>query len=321
MLRTRDRNMFFKRKRRYSRKRTYRKSYRRKRTGTNRRLGVAKPGYVRNYRRAAIAGKARRVTGKKLAKTVPSKRFITYQSVDTFTNGAGTTDRTQVFMPMGHTSQSVTNASGRWDYQSNFRGEKIYLTGIKLNMFLASTQNEDYYIRIMCFWCTADMDLYNVMVGTGDPTAAFVSTASLGNNTTNKNDMPLRPLDVPYGLAGGYPDWVLMTSRPNPLYPGKLLYDKVHKITLTGYNPVAATTNPTKFLKLWFPFNKEFEWNSYCFGDDAAQSVNPLANTPNYGKFGQPVFFLTYMNAEVLSGFTQRAFDMSMESRVYFRDV
>jgi len=320
-------SVYYLRMRSRFRRRRFRRSFTRvpvhkrpRRRATNRRMGVAKPGYVRNYRRAAIAGKSRRFTPRKMASAVPSKRTITTQSVANMTNSASTSDRSMIFMPMGHMFQSTTDANGRFDSQSTFRGEKIYLTGIKLNIFLNSTQNEDYYVRILGFWCTDDMDLFTAMVGTADPTANWVNTASVANATSVKNNNTLRFLDVPYGSAG-YPDFQNITARANPLYPGKLLYDKVHKLTLTGYNTIAATTNPTKYIQLWFPFNKLFEWNSYGFGDDYAQAINPLQATPNFGKYGQPVFVMYYLNGEALSGNTQRKFDFSMESRIYFRDI
>lgn len=319
--------MFFRHRRRFFRRRRRFKSRFKRRTSNfriARRIGVAKRGFVRNYRKAAFASRSRRLTVRKIGALLPAKRYYFFINNTTQTNGAVTTDRGAVFMPMGKMVQGQATAGKLFDGQATFNGIKILLTGIKMQLLLSTEGNyEDFYVRMMCFWCTQDENFWGNIAG--DPTAGWTTTASVANTIGTKlaqtQGMPYQFLDLPYGGAG-YPDFATITARPNPNYPGKLLYDRVMKMTLTGYNTVGNSTNPTRLHRVWLPFNKEFEWDVSPAQEDGGGSVaQPLLTAPNFGKYGQPVFVLYYVNAEALSGGTQRALTWSTDCRIYFRDV
>lgn len=144
---------------------------------------------------------------------------------------------------------------------------------------------------------------------------------------TNVGPPSARFFDVPY--ITGYADNILQTSRVNPNYPGKLLFDKRIKLTPQIGTLGSAEThggNPTLHFKKYFPFNKIFDWAAYPFAEDDVQNIADvgswLTTAPNWGKYGSPVFGFTYVNGEaLLPGGTQKALGWSGQYRIYFKDI
>nr|WAE42512.1 MAG: capsid protein [Cressdnaviricota sp.] len=307
-MRSSFRKRSFKRRKAPFRKRTFRRSRPFKRS-------FKRKGFVKGYKKAGFVGR-KNPSFRKIFKSSGVRRVTNWNIIPAGGNpmvNVNTIGRDNAFvmMPLGAITQTDSfgtdiSAAGPTLFTDTFSTNKFWLTGINLDLFFIAASSQDYFIRILCFWVTDDQALYTVVGGTNTVLQSFVNTASLANTpaaaAVKNNNATVRFLDLPYVNAAGYPNSANITTRANPNYPGKLLFDIKKKLTCTSIS-AASGGNPSHHFVKYFPFNKLYEVSTYPFLQSGADGADPdttdqLTVAPNFGKHGQPVFVIYFFNTE-----------------------
>jgi len=308
----------FKRKTKFTKRTSFRKrSFRKKR------------GFVKRYKKSAFLGHKVPTFGKYF-RASGNRRRILWNIVGDYTNSnASVKDNSLIFMPLNGLYQNANTLLAGTNIQpiDTFSGPNIWLTGIKLSFIFNCNVPQDYYIRLMCFWTEKDTTIFQDL-NTNAPMNGWTYTNDLANTADpafpNKHNYDaFRFLDVPYTSASGYVNYMNYAARPNPTYPGKLLYDHKHKITCTAVT-AAGGGNPNYVWEQYFPFNKLFNWSTVPFfsDDETASDISDLTIAPNFGKHGAPIFVMYFLDTEdVGEDSTQTALNWEGYSCVYFKDV
>jgi len=338
--------MFLKRRRssfvrrRRSKKRQF-TSFRRRSTFVRR--SFKRKGFVKGYKKAAFQGRKIRPY-RKFFTSFHNRRNINYNISATLTNvNTIASDNSWIYMPMAALTQvaQAYESAVPGGFQSAipidmFTGVDIYLTGIQLDMLVVSEVSQDFYLRILCFWVEKDDMLFQAMENNAAGSSVTIPfnwtpTGTLANAIPSPGFSKAQPdtvrfLDLPYADTAGYGNFNNFTTRPNPNYPGKLLFDFKQKLTCTA-SIATAGGNPSTHFKKYLPFNKEFKWEtvpefSTEIDDGTTENVPQLTSTPNFGKYGQPVFVIYYANTtDVPSSGTEASIAISGNSTVYFKDI
>lgn len=266
-----------------------------------------------------------------------NNRCLTNWGANTILTNVNTvgTDNAWILMPVAgikQTSQAQTAAAGEIAAlpQDQFTGINIYLRGIKLDYLVVSEASQDFFIRVMCFWVHQDVDVLNLTTGAGNAWLNWTNTGVAGNTIGGSKFgqgviNPFNFLDLPYDPASNYGNFSNITARPNPNYPGKLLYDFKKKLTCTA-NITSAGGNPSFHYSTYLPFNQLFTFATYPFQaqsfDTTIPNLESLDVAPNFGKHGQPIFVIYYANTvDVPSAGTESSINISGTVRTYFKDI
>lgn len=332
--------MAFRRKRVFFRKRRTRRFFRRRffRGRKSVRGRTRHKGYVRNYKRAAFVGR-KTMPYRKFFRSTMNKRLIQWNVQNTFTNvNTAGQDNAWIFMPVSGLTQTTgfqEGAVGADPYSAlpidQFTGDTIYLTGVKLDFLIVSEASQDFYLRIMCFWAHQDQNILGVIGDTSPLWANWQPTGTNANSTAASPSQafydPFRFLDLPYSSGVGYGNYANITTRPNPNYPGKLLFDYKKKMTCTA-NITTAGGNPSMAFSRYFPFRQLFKFSTTPFFQSSLETqtnlplINSLGDQPNVGKHGQPVFVIYYANTlDLPAAGTEQSIAIAGNSCVYFKNI
>lgn len=304
-------------------RRTFKRSFKKRR------------GMVKGYKKKAFVGKKIPRWGKMF--NALNNRCLTNWGIEKVLTNVNTngTDNAWILMPVAgliQTGQAQTAAAGSIaaSPQDQFTGISIFLRGIKLDWLVVSEASQDFFIRIMCFWVTNDVDMLNIAGAGGNAWTNLVNTGTAGNTIGGSklgqgvlNGFNF--LDLPYETASNYGNFANITARPNPNYPGKLLYDYKKKLTCTA-NITTSGGNPSMHYSVYLPFNQIFTFAAYPFEAQSFDTVIPnlesLDVAPNFGKHGQPVFVVYYANTiDIPAGGTEASVAIAGHSRVYFKNI
>lgn len=279
--------------------RPFRRSYKRRRLTFRRPIPLTflrkRRGFVKKYKRAAFAGR-KYWNPAKLAKCIESKVTFFENASASLTHGAGG-DFQFIAIP---TVQMVQGTGFH-----NFSGDCIHLTGIAFECFFgpAATDNDSYHIRLCIFRCRSQIPAAN---GSG---SMWIETGIAGGPTSAQTDQNIRFFDVDYSANSAK---LNLVSRVNPNGP-KLLYDK--RIVIPNTN-TAAGTNVIKFSH-FLPLNQ-----THKFLDDPRTDTGAtLTTAPNYSKYGDIFYVITFDNGSHIQGGTAKNLVISQSQfRIYFKD-
>lgn len=327
--------MAFTRRPRFRRRRTARRRFRPKSTRRAFKRSFRKRrGFVKNYKRKGFVGHRTPRWGK-IFSSLNNKAATNWSINQTFTNvNTAGTDNAWIYMPVGAlvmTSQAEEAGAAEIAAlpYNQFSGGSIWLRGIKLDLLVAAEASQDFYFRILCFWTTPDVDIMNI-ASAGTPWNLWANTGVSGNTIGGSklgqgvlNGFQF--LDLPYAPASAYGNFSNITTRPNPTYPGKLLFDFKKKLTCTA-NIATSGGNPSFHFSQYFPFNKLFTFATYPFTRTSQDTVIPnlesLDTAPNFGTHGQPIFVIYYANTiDIPAAGTEASIAVAGTSRVYFKDI
>lgn len=320
---------------RFRRRRTVRRRFRRKAPMRAMRRSFKRKGFVKRYKKAAFQGRFVPRWSKYFRSA--NKRVLTNWTINqtlTNVNTAGT-DNAWVMLPVANiiqTGQAQDQAASAIPTlpQEQFTGTQIFLKGIKLDFLIAPQASQDFYFRLLCFWTKPDVDILNQTNAAGPAWNSFVNTGVAGNTIGGSKLGQgalggFNFLDLPYATASAYSNMQNIVTRPNPNYPGKLLYDFKKKLTCTA-SIATNGGNPTYHHSVYLPFNKIFTFMTYPYANQEFDTVIPnlesLTVRPNFGANGQPIFVIYYCNTiDIPPAGTESSMYISGTSRIYFKDI
>lgn len=299
------------------------------------RRSFKRKGFVKSYKKAAFMGR-KTPRWSKMFSSIMNKCLTNWSINQTLTNvNTAGTDNAWVLMPLAGLiqtgqAQTAAAAANAVIQQEQFSGIEIWLRGIQLELLIVSEASQDFYLRIMGFWATPDVNMLNQLSAGGNAWTTFVNTGVAGNTVggSKLGEGALGGfhfLDLPYAPASNYGNFSNITTRPNPNYPGKLLFDYKKKLTCTA-TIATAGGNPSMRFSKYFPFNKIYQFATYPFQAQQFDTILPnlesLDVAPNFGKHGQFVLVVYYANTiDIPAAGTEASIGLAGTVRTYFKDV